>query len=137
MAVTAEEKRIWTAAFLSMFEGEARLNWRRRLEDSFVRDTYPAFGAISVDDEGRIWVGGYPKLTDEMRRWTVLEPDGTTVGAFSLPVYRPAWLEDTETVTDQPHELLDAAHGRIAVLRRDEHFVESVEVYEVVVGDRG
>ena len=37
-------------------------------------------------------------------------------------------------MTDQPHELLDAAHGRIAVLRRDELFVESVEVYEVVVG---
>lgn len=134
MAVTAEEKRIWTAAFLSMFEGEARSNWRRRLEDSFVRDTYPAYGAISIDDEGRIWVGDYPKLTDEMRRWTILEPDGTPVATLSLPVYRPAWLEDTETVTDQPHELLDAAHGRIAVLRRDELFVESVEVYEVVVG---
>lgn len=131
-AVTAEEKRIWTAAFLSMFEGEARSSWRRRLEQSFVRDTYPAYGAISVDDEGRIWIGDYPKLTDEMRGWTILEPDGTPVGTLSLPVYRPAWLEDTETVTDQPHELLDAAHGRIAVLRRDALFVEFVEVYQLV-----
>ena len=134
MAVTVEEKRVWTASFLSMFQGEARSNWRRRLEQSFVRDTYPAYGAISVDDGGRIWIGDYPKLTDETRRWTILEPDGTPVVTLSLPVYRPAWLEDTETVTDQPHELLDAAHGRIAVLRRDELFVEFVEVYGVVVG---
>ena len=49
-------------------------------------------------------------------------------------MFRPAWLEDTETVTDQPHEVLDVANGRIAVLRRDELFVEFVEVYEVVGG---
>ena len=86
-------------------------------------------GRSASDDKGRIWIGDYPKLADEMRRWTILEPDGTPVGTLGLPVFRPAWLEDTETVTDQPHEVLDVANGRIAVLRRDELFVEFVEVY--------
>ena len=130
--VTAAEKEEWTETFLGIFPEEVRASWRRRLEQSTVRDTYPAYGAISVDAEGRIWIGDYPKLADEMRRWTILEADGTAVGTLRLPVLRPIWLEDTVAVTGQPHELLDVAHGRIAVLRRDELGVEFVEVYEVV-----
>ena len=130
--VTAAEKEEWTETFLGIFPEEVRASWRRRLEQSTVRDTYPAYGAISVDADGRIWIGDYPKLADEMRRWTILETDGTAVGTLRLPVLRPIWLEDPVAVTGQPHELLDVAHGRMAVLRRDELGVEFVEVYEVV-----
>ena len=130
--VTAAEKEEWTETFLGIFPEEVRASWRRRLEQSTVRDTYPAYGAISVDADGRIWIGDYPKLADEMRRWTILEADGTAVGTLSLPMLRPIWLEDTVAVTGQPHEVLDVAHKRIAVLRRDELGVEFVEVYEVV-----
>ena len=130
--VTAAEKVEWTETFLGIFPEEVRASWRRRLEQSTVRDTYPAYGAISVDADGRIWIGDYPKLADEMRRWTILEADGTPIGTLRLPVLRPIWLEDTVAVTGQPHEVLDVAHGRIAVLRRDELGVEFVEVYEVV-----
>lgn len=129
--VTAAEKEEWTEAFLEIFPEEARASWRRRLEQSTVRDTYPAYGAISVDADGRIWIGDYPRLADDTRRWTILEADGTPVGTLSLPVLRPIWLEDTVAMTGQPHEVLDVAHGRIAVLRRDELGVEFVEVYEV------
>ena len=130
--VTAAEKEEWTETFLGIFPEEARASWRRRLEQSAVRDSYPAYGAISIDAAGRIWIGDYPKLADEMRRWTILEADGTPVGTLRLPVLRPIWIEDTVAVTGQPHEVLDVAHGRIAVLRRDALGVEFVEVYEVV-----
>ena len=131
--VTAEEKEEWTETFLGMFPEDYRPGWRRRLEQSTVRETYPAYGAISVDADGRIWIGDYPKLADEMRRWAVLESDGRPVGALRLPVLRPRWLEESVAVTSQPHEVLDVGVGRIAVLRRDELDVEFVEVYEVVV----
>ena len=130
--VTAAEKEEWTETFLGMFPEQVRANWRRRLEQSTVRDTYPAYGAISVDADGRIWIGDYPKLADEMRRWTILEADGTPVGTLSLPVLRPIWLEADVAMAGEPHEVLDVAHGRIAVLRRDDLGVEYVEVYEVV-----
>ena len=130
--VTAAEKEEWTETFLGIFPEEVHANWRRRLEQSTIRDTYPAYGAISVDADGKIWIGDYPRLADEMRRWTILEADGTPVGTLRLPVLRPTWLEDTVAVTGQPNEVLDVAHGRIAVLRRDELGVEFVEVYEVV-----
>ncbi len=130
--VAAGEKDEWTEAFLAMFPEVYVPDWRRRLERSTVRDAYPAFGAIAVEAGGRIWIGDYPKLADETRRWTILEADGTPVAALRLPVLRPRWLEDTVAVTSQPHEVLDVAHGRIAVLRRDALDVEYVEVYEVV-----
>ena len=114
-----------------MFPADFQPGWRERLEQSAVRETYPAYGAISVDGDGRIWIGDYPKLADEMRRWTILEADGTPVGVLSLPVLQPQWLEGTVAVTSEPHELLDVGAGRIAVLRRDELDVQFVEVYEV------
>lgn len=132
--VTAGEKDEWTERFLGMFPEDYRPGWRERLERSTIRDTYPAYGAIGVDADGRIWIGDYPKLAERTRRWTILEPDGTPVAVVSLPVLRPMWLEDTVAVTSQPHEVLDAAHGRIAVLRRDEFDVEYVEVWEMAGG---
>ncbi len=131
-SVTAQEKDEWTERFLARFPEDYQPDWRRRLEQSTIRDSYPAYGAISVDADGRIWIGDYAKLADEMRRWTILEPDGTPVAAVSLPVLFPVWLEDTVAVTSEPHEVLDVAHGRIAVLRRDEFDVQFVEVWEMV-----
>ena len=134
--VTAAEKEEWTEAFLGMFPEEARAPWRRRLERSTVRDTYPAYGAIGVEANGRIWIGDYPKLADETRRWTILEADGTPVATLRLPVMRPTWLEDTVAMTRESHEVLDVAHGRIAVLKRDQLGVHFVEVYELTGGPR-
>ena len=134
--VTAEESDEWAERFLAMFPEDYRPDWRERLGQSTIRDTYPAYGAISVDADGRIWVGDYPKLTDRTRRWTILDPDGTPVAVVGLPVMFPMWLEETVAVTSQPHEVLDAAHGRIAVLRRDEFGVEFVEVWEMAGAPR-
>ena len=135
-SVTAREKGEWTERFLARFPEDYQPGWRARLEQSTIRDTYPAYGAIGVDADGRIWIGDYPKLADEMRRWTILEPDGTPVAAVRLPVLFPSWLEDTVAVTSEPHEVLDVAHGRIAVLRRDEFDVQFVEVWEMAGGLR-
>ncbi|WP_423928684.1 hypothetical protein [Candidatus Palauibacter sp.] len=41
------------------------------------------------------------------------------------------FVPGTVAVTSAPHELLDVAHGRIAVLRRGEFDEEFIEVYEV------
>ena len=129
--VSSNEKDEWTERFLAMFPEDYRAVWRERLARSTIRDTYPAFGAISIDSDARIWIGDYPKLADRLRRWTILDPDGRPVARVRLPVLSPRWLEETVAVTSQPHEVLDVAHGRIAVLRRDDLDVEFVEVYEM------
>ncbi len=38
---------------------------------------------------------------------------------------------ETVAITSEPHELVDVAHGRIAVLRRGEFDEEFIEVYEI------
>ena len=143
--VTAEEEEAWTELFLAMFPEEWRADQRRRLQRSTVRETYPALGALSVDADGRIWIGDFARLEDAQRRWTVLGPGGRPVGTLNLPVFRPEWyrfreglgamgtgsVEVTTSLPKRRHELLDVTADRIAILRRGELAGEFVEVYEV------
>ncbi len=143
--VTAQEEEAWTELYLAMFPEGFRADRRRELQQSTVRETYPAFGALSVDADGRIWVGDFARLEELERRWTILGPDGRPVGAVTLPVFRPEWyrfreglgamgtgaVEVTTSLPKPRHELLDVTAGRIAILRRGEFAGEFVEVYEV------
>ena len=145
--VTAQEKEAWTELYLAMFPEGWRDDQRRQLEQSTVRETYPAFGALSVDADGRIWIGDFAKLAELQRRWTVLGPEGRPIGALSLPVFRPEWyrfreglsamgtgpVEVTTSLPKRRHELLDVSAGRIAILRRGELAGEFIEVYEVAM----
>ena len=55
--VTPREREEWTNLYLEMFPEIVQADRRRRLEQSEIRDAYPAFGSIKVDAAGRIWVG--------------------------------------------------------------------------------
>ena len=142
--VTSDEKEAWTDLYLEVFPEDLRPSQRQVLEQAGVRDTYPAIGALKVDADGAIWLGGYPRLDDVERSWTVLGPDGIPVGRLSLPVYRAellkvrdsgitgwATLELETTIPSTSHELLDVAAGRIAVLRTGEMGEEFIDVYSV------
>lgn len=143
--VTAREKEAWTELFLAMYPEAWREGQRDMLRQSAVRDTYPAYGTLAVDAEGRIWIGDFARLEEAQRRWTVLGPDGWPVGALDLPVFRPEWyrfreglsamgtgtVETTTSLPKRRHELLDVTGGRIAVLRRGELAGEFVGVYEL------
>ncbi|WP_425155038.1 hypothetical protein [Candidatus Palauibacter sp.] len=131
-AITAPERDALTERSLGRFPEEVQRDWRRRLEASTEREAYPAYEALAVDPEGRMWIGDFPPPADPERRWTVLEPDGRPVGVLRLPVLHGRWGSlETVAITSEPHELVDVAHGRIAVLRRGEFDEEFIEVYEV------
>ena len=142
--VTRAESEEWTSLYLDMFPEIVRADRRRRLEQSEIRDAYPAFGSVKVDAGGSMWIGDYAKLSAERRLWTALGADGTPVATVHLPVFRPDWLQIREgsitgralvewevTIPSPVHELLDIADDRIVVLRKDELGREFVEVYEV------
>ncbi|MDE0075345.1 MAG: 6-bladed beta-propeller [Gammaproteobacteria bacterium] len=148
--VTPAEREEWTSLYLEMFPEIVRADRRRRLEQSEIRDAYPAFGSIKVDADGGMWIGDYAKLSDDRRLWTVLGEDGTPVASIHLPVFRPDWLQIREgsitgralvewevTIPSPVHELLDIADDRIVVLRKDELGREFVEVYEVEMPGEG
>ncbi len=144
--VTQEERGEWNDLFLGSLPEVARPNWRRMLEQSEVRATYPAFGAVKVDSNGRIWIGEYAKRSSQQRSWSAIGADGVPVGSLRLPVFHPELLRfadgvlagrtlvEMEVAIPSPtHELLDIATDRIAVLRKDDLGQEFVEVYEIRV----
>ncbi len=129
--ITTPDRDALTERSLGAFPEEVQRDWRRRLDESTERETYPAYEALAVDPEGRIWVGDFPPPADPERLWTVLEPDGRPVGVLHLPVLHARWGPlETVAITSEPHELLDVAHGRIAVLRKGEFDEDVIEVYE-------
>ena len=142
--VTPAEREEWASLYLDMFPEIVRADRRRRLQQSEIRDAYPAFGSVKVDAGGGLWIGDYAKLPAEQRLWTVLGEGGTPVASIHLPVFRPDWLQIRDgsitgralvewevTIPSPVHELLDIADDRIVVLRKDELGREFVEVYEV------
>ena len=72
--VLAEERRDWSELFLAMFPQEEKTWQRKMLDESTIRDSYPAFGALSVDADGRIWVGDYPRLLTSSGSGRSLDP---------------------------------------------------------------
>lgn len=142
--ITTREMEAWTDLFLGMYPEERRPAERRRLQNSTVRETYPAFETLGVDADGRIWLGDYAKHEEQERRWTVFGTDGRPIGTVSLPIFRPewvqiragamtgyGWVEFETTIPSAEHELLDVMGNRIAILRRDDLEGEFIEVYEV------
>jgi hypothetical protein len=88
---------------------------RRWLASAPYRDTYPAFRDLLVDDEGRLWIGGYPQ-GDQPQSWLIIGVEGQLVAQVMVP---------------SGSTLLDAAGDRLAVLRRTEMDEEYIVVMEI------
>lgn len=92
------------------------------LPDPVYRTTYPGFANLLVDDARRIWIGAYPRDGQSERTWVIIGPDGDLHGTLTLP------SED---------EVLDAAAGRLAVLRRSDLGEERIVVLRLDPAETG
>jgi len=83
--------------------------------------TLPDVGGVLVDASSRIWVGRYLVPGDPEREWSVHSPAGATVGRIRLPAFGSA-------LVPYRTELLDATHGRVALMRETDGGEVYVEV---------
>lgn len=90
---------------------------RRAFEDVPHRATFPAFGALLVDDAGRVWIGSYLRPGQAERDWLVIGPSGSAEGTLTLPGGAVA---------------LDASGDRIALLMRNDLDEEYVAVLRII-----
>jgi hypothetical protein len=113
--VSEDALRHWRAD-LARSASRAPADFQQTILDTPARETYPAFDALAMDDEGRVWIGLYPVPGQATRRWIIVARDGTVPGAIELP---------------SNARILDAAMGRITVLLRSELDEEFVAVMRV------
>ncbi len=64
---------------------EAGARLRRSYAAMELPDTMPAHGRLLVDRPGNLWVEAYRAHGDELRLWTVFDPNGAVRGTVELP----------------------------------------------------
>jgi hypothetical protein len=70
----------------------------------------PRIGALVVDDERNLWVGGYAPPGANERQWTIFSSAGEPIGRISLPAM-------VEALVPGRSEILDVHRGRLALRR--------------------
>jgi len=130
--VAREERERWIERYIEPWPDVARASARTRIEQSQIRDNYPAYGALAIDADGRLWVGAYARLTDLQRVWTVFGNDGRPIGRVNLPAYHARAVEVENSIPGfRTHELLDVRGNRVAVVRVDAFDVQYVTVFAI------
>ena len=82
--VTAKDIAEFREYFL---EGSKPTSWeRRRVNDLEYPETKPAYGTVTVDALGDVWVAE-PSVSrrDRAGRWTVFDPEGRMLGVVDVP----------------------------------------------------
>jgi len=88
---------------------------RQQLVDIEHHPTHPLLMQIFLDAEGAVWFASAALSSDSNRTWIRINAGGEPEGAIVLP---------------SSARIMDASHGRIVVLDRDELDVELISVFE-------
>src|SRR5690606_35431005 len=114
-SVAAADVDAWNEERLSGLEGLPE-GMRSAFREVPHRSTLPGFGALVLDDDGRLWIGSYVPPSRDVREWLVLGTNGRPVGRVATP---------------RNARVLDIAGGRMALLLRDELDEQFIEVLSV------
>ena len=88
-------------------------------------EAMPVVGALVVDDQRNVWVGGYVTPAERERRWTIYTASGTALGTMTLPAA-------PEALVPGRSEILDVYGDRLALLRESEDGEMWIEVRRVL-----
>lgn len=117
LAVSAEGVARVKDVILDRVAESRRQDHRRTLDQQFVDDTYPAFGDLLVDHEGRAWLQMYRQPFDSGDdAWIVVSAEPKIIAEVNMPA------------GVQPLEIGD---GYVLARVRDEMGVQYVVLYEL------
>ena len=90
---------------------------RRRLEETPVAETLPAFADLFADRLGRLWVERFDGQYDQPDTWSVLGPDGLPQAQVTMPTrMRP----------------LDAGEDYVLAYTQDELDIERIQLHPIL-----
>lgn len=82
--VTAQDLEEYIQGRLTVAPPNRHPSLRKSLEEMPHPETLPAYGAITSDTEGNLWVGEWAMYPDVARRWTVFHGDGRWLGEVGV-----------------------------------------------------
>lgn len=99
---------------------QAREFWRGRLGPDDNPPSLPAYDALLVDDEGRLWARQYELPGESANRWSVFNGSGRWLGDVNLPVRFEPFEISSGTVLGVALGVLDEATIALYELRSGE-----------------
>lgn len=89
-------------------------DFRERFRRAPFRDSYPAFDAVAVDGQGRVWIGTTARLGSRERQWLVFDRSGSAIARVTVP---------------SGADILDIAHGLVLLRETDDLGVPTVSLH--------
>ena len=97
---------------------------RRAWSEAPIRESYPGFDGLILDNHDRLWIGEYPEPGADSRRWIVFSSDGRPEGQVHLPLLPANRLPGVT-------EILTVTDDQVVLLRKNRFDEETVEVWQV------
>jgi hypothetical protein len=120
LRVTAETLEASKAEALTFAtDVNVRRETERMYAEAPIAETMPAFSALAVDADGRLWVAEYMPPGADRQEWTVFDADGRIVGAATMPQDFRVRQIGRDFVVGTWMDELDVEHVRMYELIRD------------------
>lgn len=114
---SADVDAYWTRA-LAGLTGTARQRVEQMREATPVSDRFPAYAALQVADQGRLWVQAYRRpRASEVDTWWVFGVDGELMATAAIPSTLHVTDIDGQLVLGIERDSLDVEHVRIYQLQ--------------------
>jgi len=117
--LTSSDVAAYIDVQLENIDDQFRLAERlREIEDMGIRETMPAYGGMTADAIGHLWVLEYGSPQDAAPVYTVFDPEGKLVGRLPLPDRFRVIEIGSDYVLGRYMDELDVEYVRVYRLRR-------------------
>lgn len=113
LRLSAQDVESYVAQQISPLAPEEQTMRRQYLESLGVPETRPAYSDLKVDADGNLWVAEYVVPGQTPRRWAVFRPDGSFIGAVTVPERFSVFDIGTDWILGVWRDVMDVEHVRL------------------------
>lgn len=97
---------------------EALAGELKKLDETTFAENFPAIAQMMTDGDGNLWVNRGFSLTDRVRSWVVLNPNGQLIGRVDTPLGSVLAISGARVVVNRKDPLTGRVRLEVYALRR-------------------